>query len=449
MMSFDLFNDESRELLKFISEALFQDLQQGESLSVHFRGEDTTYVRWNQSKVRQNTSVLQRVLSFEYHNNGRRLSKSFTAQGVLEWDLITAREMLSEARKEAPILPLDPFLVEFMNHGTSLSEYRGNLLSSEDLIHQIAVSAQEVDLAGLYAGGSIATGNRNSSGQNHWFANESFFMDFSLYNQQLAAKSCYSGFHWDQNKFNDSLALARRQLEVMNRPRKKLTPGNYRAYLAPSAISEIASMFAWGPLSYRAYKNGANALKKLQDKERKLSPQFSISENFHLGLTPRFNDLGELAPEKMQIIEHGELKQLLVSSRSAKEYGIAGNYASSSEAPRSLEIAAGGLSKSHVLKELGTGLYLSNLHYINWSDLQNARITGMTRYACLWVEDGEIVAPIEDMRFDVSLFDIFGDSLLAITDFQEVDPSVDTYFQRALGGRKLPGMLIKDFNFTL
>ena len=168
-----------------------------------------------------------------------------------------------------------------------------------------------------------------------------------------------------------------------------------------------------------------------------------------MGLTPRFNDLGELAPEKMEIIEQGQLQQLLVSSRSAKEYHVPANQASASEAPRALEISTGTLSKQDLLKELGTGLYLSNLHYINWSDLQNARITGMTRYACLWVENGEIISPIEDMRFDVSFYDILGENLLAVTDFQEVDPSVDTYMQRSLGGKKLPGMLMKDFNFTL
>jgi predicted Zn-dependent protease len=65
------------------------------------------------------------------------------------------------------------------------------------------------------------------------------------------------------------------------------------------------------------------------------------------------------------------------------------------------------------------------------------------------VEKGEIIAPIEDMRFDVSLFDILGEGLLEVTDFQEVDPCVDTYYQRALGGKHLPGMLIKDFSFTL
>ena len=52
------------------------------------------------------------------------------------------------------------------------------------------------------------------------------------------------------------------------------------------------------------------------------------------------------------------------------------------------------------MKKIDTGLYLGNLHYLNWSDNIGGRITGMTRYACFWVEDGEIVAPIENMRFE-------------------------------------------------
>lgn len=448
-MSFDHFNEESRELLKFVSEALFQDLHPDETLSMHFRGEETEYLRWNQSRVRQNTSVLQRELSFEFHKNGRRLVKSFSAQGVVEWDLITAREMLDEARLEVDVLPVDPFLVPFSNHGISLAEFKGHLLSHEELIQAIALPTAEFDMAGLYAGGTIVTGNRNSKGQDHWFANESFFIDYSLYRGEDAAKSCYADFRWNQKAFTDTLRLAAKQLEIMNRPRKKLEPGKYKVYLAPAAVSELTTMFSWGALSYKAYKNGGSAFKKLQDKEKSLSSLFSVSENFHLGLTPRFNSLGELAPEVMELIDQGVLQQLLISSRSAKEYKVPSNYAEISESPRALEILPGALAKENILKELGTGLYLSNLHYINWSDLQNARITGMTRFACLWVENGEIVAPIDDMRFDVSFYDILGSGLLAVTDFQEVDPAIDTYSRRALGGKKIPGMLIKDFELVL
>ena len=100
-------------------------------------------------------------------------------------------------------------------------------------------------------------------------------------------------------------------------------------------------------------------------------------------------------------------------------------------------------------KELGTGLYLSNLHYINWSDPQTARITGMTRFACFWVEKGEIQGPIQDLRFDETLFNIFGKNLINLTKTQQVYANTSTYLKRDLGAMKVPGALIQDMNFTL
>jgi predicted Zn-dependent protease len=73
----------------------------------------------------------------------------------------------------------------------------------------------------------------------------------------------------------------------------------------------------------------------------------------------------------------------------------------------------------------------------------------MTRYACFWVEGGEIVAPIQDLRFDDSLYAFLGENLEAVTDFQSFVADVDTYGGRALGGCLVHGMMIRDFTFTL
>ncbi|MGI9213550.1 MAG: metallopeptidase TldD-related protein, partial [Methylococcaceae bacterium] len=97
----------------------------------------------------------------------------------------------------------------------------------------------------------------------------------------------------------------------------------------------------------------------------------------------------------------------------------------------------------------GKGLYVSNLHYLNWSDIPEARVTGMTRYACFWVEGGEIIAPIGDLRFDDSLYRIFGSQLEALTTHTERCMNTDTYGQRSLGGSQIPGALIGQFRFTL
>ena len=67
-------------------------------------------------------------------------------------------------------------------------------------------------------------------------------------------------------------------------------------------------------------------------------------------------------------------------------------------------------------------MYLSNIHYLNWSDNPNGRITGLTRYACFWVENGEIVGPINTMRFDDSFYNYFGDNLLEVGNKTEFIP---------------------------
>jgi predicted Zn-dependent protease len=73
----------------------------------------------------------------------------------------------------------------------------------------------------------------------------------------------------------------------------------------------------------------------------------------------------------------------------------------------------------------------------------------MTRYACFWVEAGQIVAPIENLRFDESLYRFWGENLLDFTNFQEFIPEVGTYQARQLGGSIVPGMLVEDFTYTL
>ncbi len=155
-----------------------------------------------------------------------------------------------------------------------------------------------------------------------------------------------------------------------------------------------------------------------------------------------------MAPE-LPLIEQGILVNTLVNSRTAKEYGAIANGANSAETLRAPEISPGNLIQEQILQTLDTGLYISNLHYLNWSDRPTGRITGMTRYACFWVENGEIVAPIANLRFDESLYRFWGENLVNFTNFQDFIPEVGTYESRQLGGSLVPGMLVEDFTYTL
>ena len=106
------------------------------------------------------------------------------------------------------------------------------------------------------------------------------------------------------------------------------------------------------------------------------------------------------------------------------------NFAESGEYLRSPFMEPGSLDHSDVLKQIDKGLYLSNIHYLNWSDNPNGRITGLTRYACFWVEGGEIIAPIKTMRFDDSFYNYFGDNLVEVGSKTEFIPNTSTYGYR-------------------
>jgi hypothetical protein len=131
------------------------------------------------------------------------------------------------------------------------------------------------------------------------------------------------------------------------------------------------------------------------------TPGVSISfrEHHARGLAPIFTGSGFIKPDHVQLIRDGRYQDCLVSSRSAMEYDSVTN--ADYEFPGSLELATGELSSDDILKQLDTGLHINNLWCLNFSDHNAFHVTGMTRFACFWVEQGEIAVNyrlLNDMR---------------------------------------------------
>ena len=124
---------------------------------------------------------------------------------------------------------------------------------------------------------------------------------------------------------------------------------------------------------------------------------------------------GFMKPDFVSLIKEGKQDEFLISPRSAKEYGVEQNGADSNEVPVAVEMGAGEISKDDILKELGTGVYVNNAWYLNYSDKQGCKMTGMTRFACFWVKDGKISAPLNVMRFDESIYRMLGENLIGLT----------------------------------
>jgi predicted Zn-dependent protease len=431
-------------------ESLLVKKEQTEEFTVKLSSERSQFTRFNYAKVRQTGYVADGWIELTLMHNQRSCYRIFPFVGNWELDWQSAYQALQELREELPYLPEDPYLVLPSGNNSSREIHSGKLLLPEEVVPNVLEEVAELDFTGIYAGGVVVKAYGDSNGQKHWFATDTFTLDYSIFTTAgQAVKGNFAGSDWDLSAYASKIDEAKKQLTMISRPAKELPKGQYKTYFAPAAVADILLMLSWGGVSEADIQQGNSALAALSRHEKQLSVAFNLKENFQRGLVPRFNELGEMAAAELPVIQQGILINTLVNSRTAKEYGKTTNGANHYESLRAPEISPGNLIFEKILPTLDTGLYVSNLHYLNWSDRPTGRITGMTRYACFWVKNGEIVAPIENLRFDESLYRFWGENLLDLTNFQEFIPEVGTYDSRQLGGSMVPGMLVEDFTYTL
>ena len=431
-----------------LAQRLSAELNAGEALLAAFSGERSDFVRFNHGKVRQAGSVVQRFVSLRLVRDGRQASAGTTVAASSD-DFNALKEILLRLRDALAGLPEDPWLLINETPQSGSSERRGELPAAEEMVQAVTGQASRLDLVGFYAGGTIYRGFANSLGQRNWHEVDSFNFDWSLYREgDLAVKSGYAGFSWEDAVYREKLRSAEEQLGLLGKPRKQIDPGEYRAFLAPRAMEELAGLLCWGGFSARSRATKQSPLLRLHEGQA-LSPKVSLSENTAEGVAPGFQSDGFVKPGAVALVAGGKPADVLVSPRSAKEYGLATNAANAAEIPESLDIGAGELASRDARAALDTGLYISNLWYLNFSDRPAGRITGMTRFATFWVERGRIVAPVSPMRFDDSIYRMLGENLVDLTRERELllDPS--TYGERSTSSARLPGALLGRLRFTL
>lgn len=422
-------------------------LHAGEDFTLDYRAEVSEFVRFNRARVRQAGQVQQAYATLALYLGERHADFELALTGVAGEDRDRLRHALEQLRALVPALAPDPYLRADREAWQSESAQAGTLPAGAAVVEQIADAAAGLDLVGIHAAGPQYRGFASSWGALGWHAASSFNFDWSLFHANGQAVKCaYAGQHWDAPAFARRMASARERLEYLGRPALTLAPGDYRAYLAPAALDEILDLLSGG-FSAQALASGASPLQRLYAGQATLSPLLTLDERIAGGLAPAFTSEG---PRRdLRLLAGGLPGERLIGSRSAAEYGLTANGAGAHECPLSPRVAGGELDEGDVLSRLDTGLYIGNLWYTNFSDRPAGRLTGMTRFATFWVENGRIQAPVETMRFDDSLFSFLGPHLEALTREPETILPAGTYGARQSGSRTLPGALVGRFTLTL
>jgi len=425
-------------------------LQPGETYTASFAAEETDFVRFNGGRVRQPGSVRQSGLSIDLIRGRRHAVHSLTLAGDDAQDALQVRAAVAALRSALADVEDDPFLLYATDVKSSRTVRNGRLVESGAAVEKIVRAADGLDMVGIYAAGRICRGFANSLGQRNWHEVENFNFDWSLYHRRdKAVKSAYAGFAWDDAELATRMQAARLHLEHLKGTPRTLEPGRYRAYFSPSAVQELLDMMCWGGFSEKQRQVKQSPLQKLYDGQLGLHPSITITEDADGGLAPGFQGEGYLKPGQLPLIAGGAPANTMISPRTAQEYQLAENGADGDESPGSIAMAGGDLADADVLEALGTGLYLGNLWYCNFSDRMNCRVTGMTRFASFWVENGKIAAPLNVMRFDDSLFRMLGENLEALTQRPELLVDPQSYDGRSTSSARLPGALVRELSLTL
>jgi predicted Zn-dependent protease len=431
-----------------LADRLASRLRGDEVLLCNLEAEDSDFVRLNGNRLRQAGSVRRCGLGLTLIQGQRQVEGGCDLAGQPDRDIAVAKGLLQRLRAYLCHVPDDPYLDYSTDPSASERSVGAGVPEPAEAVEKLIAAAQGLDLVGIWASGQIYRGFASSIGHRHWHQSASFNLDWSCYlEKDKAVKADYSGFAWDPSRLAEKLQTAQSALQVMGRPARTIEPGRYRAYLAPAAVQELVDMLAWGGFGLKDHRTAQTPLLGLVRGERRLDPRVAIHEEHSRGLAPGFTPEGFAKPERVTLIADGAYRECLADSRSAKEFGVPVN--AGAEYPESLAVDGGNIAPDEVLDRLGTGLYIGNLWYLNYSDRNDCRITGMTRFATFWVEDGEIVAPVKVMRFDDSLYHLLGDRLEGLTSQRELTLAPDTYDGRSTQSYLLPGLLVSGIDLAL
>lgn len=283
--------------------------------------------------------------------------------------------------------------------------------------------------SGLFAGGWGARAIANSE---KLFA----FERFSNLNHSItmhgALGSGYAGENAESIDQVNTESMARRALETAKKAQNPvpIEPGDYTVILEPQAVADLLSYMA-GNMSARDADEGTTVF-AAKVGERLFNPMVSIETRIDDPElpAPRFGQDG--LPARRTVWVNGGVVERLRHDR---------YWASQKEThpdPLLYPLFMDGQDQSlqDLIAQCKKGLLVKRLWYIRYVDRKSLLLTGMTRDGLFLIENGRIIHPVNNLRFNESPVALL-QNVIAMSRPQRVEDWA-----------KVPGMMSASFTFS-
>lgn len=188
-----------------------------------------------------------------------------------------------------------------------------------------------------------------------------------------------------------------------------IDPGEYEVILEPQAVSEMMAFFQWYGPNARIYHEKSSYLSDKMGEKVFGDNITLIDDPFHELVFPMPFDFEGYPKKKTVFVENGILKNIAYDSYYANKYKME-NTGHALPAPNTLGpiplhlyIAPGDKTRKEMIKSVKKGLLVTRLWYVRVLNPKALNITGMTRDGTFLIENGEIVRPVKNLRFNQSI----------------------------------------------
>lgn len=399
----------ARDDVKAIADRLVS-LSRADACSIVVEGSESQSLRFASGSATTNVATAQARLRVTSHIGARSGS---VAVGGLDGDAL--ERALARSEEIARLMPEDPEFMPPLGPQNYLAGARYDeaaaALGLGDLAEAAARVIAEARARQVNSYGYAGSGRRFEAmaTSNGLFAYDcTSFIDLSTTARHRSDRwSGWAGGRSFAATTLDAAAIGRRAAEKAARDDEAidLEPGRYTVILEPVAVGELARWLMWmmearAADEGRSFFSGRGAARigeKLFDEKITLrsSPQDAVAPESCFGAE------GLLQRPRVWI-EKGVLRELARSRFWAQKTA-----AEPVPAARSFTLEGGATPLEEMIASTRRGVLVTRFWYTNMLDPRSLLLTGLTRDGNFLIENGRIVAPMRNMRFNESLAHVF------------------------------------------
>ena len=407
-------------------------------------GEDNS-LRFARGTATTNLTTSDLRLRISSHIGGRIGSVSTTQ---IDDDSLTAAVRRSE--ELAAMLPVDPDYTPPLGpqqyEGQQRFHDQPGAMRLDALAAKAAQAIEESARSGVDAFGCANSAQRfealaTSAGLFAYDPRSE--IDLSVTARNLADTwSGWAGAHAYDARRLDAQAIARRACgkAAWNDAPVDLEPGAYTVILEPEATAELA-YWLLSAMDARAAEEGRSFFSRAGGGSL-------IGETlFDPRLTLRIDPADPLAPEgafdseglphrPRAFIDKGEATTLHRSRVWAQK-----THTEPIAYGQNFIVDGGASTREEMIRSTKRGVLVTRLWYTNMVEPKSLLLTGLTRDGNFLIENGRIVAPVRNMRFNQRLGDLFAH-------LRAIGPTERTWRAAGDGAPAAPTIMVEGFNFS-